>query len=176
MQDNKESLAFTPEQKEDDRPPYLKYTVVGVIAVAILGAVYYFGNQYLESERLKSSELAQQRITKNVEKASFDLGTIAAISYETEANIETVDKNSVSITEGQFYSVIAGSFRDQVNAERKLALLKSQGFKAAFAEQSADGLIRVAYGRFETKRQAYSLLSFITNSLNEEAWYLVEGY
>jgi hypothetical protein len=34
----------------------------------------------------------------------------------------------------------------------------------------------VAYARFESKRQAYSLLDFINNSLGEEAWYLVEGY
>lgn len=176
MQDNKESLAFTPEKKEDDRPPYVKYTVIGVIAVALLGAAYYFGNQYLESERLKSTQLAEQRIVKNVEEASFDLGTISTISYETEAIIETIEENSISIENGQFYSVIAGSFRDQANAERKLAVLKSQGFEdASYASQSEDGLIRVAYGRYESKRQAYSLLNFINNSLKKEAWYLVES-
>ena len=177
MQDNKESLAFTPEKKEDDRPPYVKYAVIGVVAVALLGAVYYFGNQYLESERLKSTELAEKRIAKNVEESTFDLGTIAAISYETEAKVETVEDNSIQVEGGQFYSVIAGSFRDQANAERKLAALKEQGFEgASFAEQSADGLIRVAYGRFESKRQAFQLLNFINKGLEEEAWYLVEGY
>ena len=177
MQDNKESLAFTPEKKEDDRPPYVKYAVIGVVAVALLGAVYYFGNQYLESERLKSTELAEKRIAKNVEESTFDLGTIAAISYETEAKVETVEDNSIQVEGGQFYSVIAGSFRDQANAERKLAALKEQGFEgASFAEQSTDGLIRVAYGRFESKRQAFQLLNFINKGLEEEAWYLVEGY
>ena len=177
MQDNKESLAFTPEKKEDDRPPYVKYAVIGVIAVALLSAAYYFGNQYLESERLKSTQLAEKRIAKNVEESTFDLGTIAAISYETEAKVETVEDNSIQVEGGQFYSVIAGSFRDQANAERKLAALKEQGFEgASFAEQSADGLIRVAYGRFESKRQAFQLLNFINKGLEEEAWYLVEGY
>ena len=177
MQDNKESLAFTPEKNEDDRPPYSKYAIIGVIAVAIVGVVYYFGNQYLENERLKSTQLAEKRIAKNVEKASFDLGSIATISYETEAQVETVEDNSITVESGQFYSVIAGSFRDQANAERKLAALKEQGFEeATYAAQSPDGLIRVAYGRFETKRQAYFLLNFINNSLKEEAWYLVEGY
>lgn len=147
-----------------------------MIAVALLGAAYYFGNQYLESERLKSTQLAEQRIVKNVEEASFDLGTISAISYETEAIIETIEENSISIENGQFYSVIAGSFRDQANAERKLAALKSQGFEdASYATQSENGLIRVAYGRYESKRQAYSLLNFINNSLKKEAWYLVES-
>ena len=55
---------------------------------------------------------------------------------------------------------------------------KSQGFEAAFAEASPDGLIRVAYGRFESKREAYRLLSFIKYSLEEEAgiWWKATNY
>ena len=177
MQDNKEPLAFTPESQEEKKSPALRYAIIGVVAVALLGATYYFGNQYLESERLKSTELAQKRIAKNVQEASFALGAIASLELSVPAVIETTeDTGSVAVESGQFYSVIAGSFRDQANAERKLEELKSQGFEAAFAEASPDGLIRVAYGRFESKREAYRLLSFIKYSLEEEAWYLVEGY
>lgn len=177
MQDKKESLAFTPEQQEKNRPPYLKYTVIGVLAVAFLAAGYYFGNQYLESERLKSSKLAEKSIAKNVQKASFNLGSIATISYETEANVENVEESTKRVDGGQFYSVIAGSFQNEYNAKRKLSTLKAQGFEdAAYAEKSEDGFIRVAYGRFTSKRQAYHLLNFINNSLEEEAWFLVEGY
>ena len=177
MQDNKEPLAFTPEAQEEKKSPALRYAIIGVVAVALLGATYYLGNQYLESERLKSTELAQKRIAKNVQEASFDLGAIASLELSVPAVIETTeDTGSVAVESGQFYSIIAGSFRDQANAERKLEELKSQGFEAAFAEASPDGLIRVAYGRFESKREAYRLLSFIKYSLEEEAWYLVEGY
>lgn len=172
----KESLAFTPEKQEEKRPPYLKYIGIGVLAVALLGATYYFGNQYLESERAKSAELAQKRIAKNVQEASFDLGAIAALSYTTTAEIETIQEDGFAVESGQFYSIIAGSFSDANNAERKLASLKEQGFDAAYAEKSSDGLIRVAYGRFESKRKAYQLLNFVKYSLEEEAWYLVEGY
>jgi hypothetical protein len=42
------------------------------------------------------------------------------------------------------------------------------------AKQSADGLYRVAYGRFESKREAIRLYYFLVNSLEEEAWYLAE--
>ena len=177
MQDNKQPLAFTPETQEEKKSPALRYTIIGVVAVALLGASYYFGNQYLEAERLKSTNLAQKRIAKNVQEASFDLGAIASLELNVPAIIETTENSeSVAVESGQFYSVIAGSFRDQTNAERKLEELKSQGFEAAFAEASPDGLIRVAYGRFESKREAYRLLSFIKYSLEEEAWYLVEGY
>lgn len=175
MENNKEPLAFTPEKQEGGSG--LRYAVIGIVAVSILGAFYYFGNQYLESERLKSTELAQKRIAKNVQEARFDLGAITGLQLNVPASIQTTEETSLpAITEGQFYSVIAGSFREQINAERKLAALKNEGFEAAYAEQSPDGLYRVAYGRFETKREAFSLLKFVTKTLEEEAWYLVEGY
>ena len=177
MQENKEPLAFTPEAQEEKKSPALRYAIIGVVTVALLGATYYFGNQYIESERLKSTEFAQKRIAKNVQEASFDLGAISSLELSIPAVIETTEEtSSVALESGQFYSVIAGSYRDQANAERKLEKLKSEGFDAAFAEASSDGLIRVAYGRFESKRDAYRLLSFIKYSLEEEAWYLVEGY
>ena len=172
----KENLAFTPEQPEENGSSTLKYAAIGVVAVALIGASYFFGNQYLEAERLKSTELAQKRITKNVQEASFDLGAIAGLTINVPAEIETVEESTLPVESGSFYSVIAGSFRNQVNAERKLATLKAQGFDAAYAESSADGLYRVAYGRFETKKEAFSLLNFLQLSLEQEAWYLVEGY
>lgn len=176
MENRKEPLAFTPEAQKEKKSSGMKYAIIGVVAVALLGATYYFGNQYLESERLKSTELAQKRITKNVQEASFDLGVIAGLELNVPAEVETTEETGIAVEGGQFYSIIAGSFREQSNAERKLEELKAEGFEAAFAETSPDGLIRVAYGRFESKRDAYRLLNFIKYSLEEEAWYLVEGY
>lgn len=175
MENNKETLAFTPEKQESGSS--LRYAIIGIVAVSILGASYYFGSQYLESERQKSTELAQKRIAKNVQEARFDLGAIAGLQLNVPASIQTTEQEAMpAITEGQFYSVIAGSFREQANAERKLAELKSEGYEAAYSEQSPDGLYRVAYGRFESKSEAFSMLRFVTQSLGEEAWYLVEGY
>ena len=176
MENRKEPLAFTPEAQKEKKSSGMKYAIIGVVAVAVLGATYYFGNQYLESERLKSTELAQKRITKNVQEASFDLGVIAGLELNVPAEVETTEETGIAVEGGQFYSIIAGSFREQSNAERKLEELKAEGFEAAFAETSPEGLIRVAYGRFESKRDAYRLLNFIKYSLEEEAWYLVEGY
>lgn len=174
MENNKEPLAFTPEKQESGSG--MRYAVIGIIAVSILGAFYYFGNQYLESERQKSSELAQKRIVKNVQEARFDLGAIAGLQLNVPASVQTTGiSEGPSMVSGSFYSVIAGSFSEQANAERKLAKLKAEGFEAAYAEQSPDGHYRVAFGRFKSKREAYNLLSFITTTLQQEAWYLVEG-
>ncbi len=176
--ETKEPLAFTPEKTEGGSSSAMKYAAIGVIAIALLGTSYYLGNQYLQNERLKSTELAQKRITKNVQEATFDLGAIKPIELYVEADViaeEPTDENGISIAEGNFYSIIAGSYRDEANAQRKLANLKSEGFEAAFAKTSSEGFYRVAYGRFESKREAYKLLNFIKYTLEQEAWYLIEN-
>jgi len=169
----KEPLAFTPEKPEEKKPNYLKYAAIGIIAVAVLGSSYYFGDQYLTNERIKSTELAQKQIEKNVQEATFDLGALS--NLELNINAEVENTNSVYNSGEVYYSVIAGSFREQGNAERKLAQLQSEGFDAAFAEVNPEGLYRVAYGRFKTKREAFKLLSFVKYTLEEEGWYLAEN-
>lgn len=169
----KEPLAFTPEKPEEKKPNYLKYAAIGIIAVAVLGSSYYFGDQYLTNERIKSTELAQKQIKKNVQEATFDLGALS--NLELNINAEVENTNRVYNSGETFYSVIAGSFREQGNAERKLAQLQSEGFDAAYAEVNPEGLYRVAYGRFKTKRDAFKLLSFVKYTLEEEAWYLAEN-
>ena len=170
----KEPLAFTPEKKKE-RPAYVKYAAVGVITIALVGASYFFGNQYLENERLKSTQIAQAKIKSNVQEASFDLGELATLELNVISEDEVLDNNSFEVASGEYFSVIAGSFREESNALKKLDELKMNGFDyASLAKQSSDGLIRVAYGRFKSKSEAIRLYYFILNTLEEEAWYLAE--
>ncbi|MDA9360320.1 SPOR domain-containing protein [Flavobacteriaceae bacterium] len=174
MEDSKkEPLAFTPE-KQKQQPAYLKYAAVGVLAIGLLGATYFFGNQYLTNERLKSTEIAQEKIKSNVQEASFDIGELATLELNVIAEEAAID-NTLEVVSGDYFSVIAGSYREESNALKMIDQLKIDGFDGAtLAKQSADGLYRVAYGRFESKREAIRLYYFLVNSLEEEAWYLAE--
>jgi cell division septation protein DedD len=73
-----------------------------------------------------------------------------------------------------YYSVVAGSFRSIDNAERLLKNLRVNGFDAAFTEVNPQGLHRVAYGRFISKREALNLHNYVKFALKEDAWFLVE--
>jgi len=174
MKDSKnEKLAFTPEKKKNNAA-YLKYAAVGVIAIALVAISYYFGNQYLTDERLKSTEIAQRKIKANVQKASFDIGEITSLELNVNVENSVIDPDT-EIESADFFSVIAGSYRDESNALRMLNKLKGEGFdEAGLAKQSPDGLFRVAFGRFKNKRKAIQLYYFLTQTLEEEAWYLVE--
>ena len=172
--DRKENLAFEPESKDSKKKG--KFKIVAIISSLIVLSVcgYYFGDEYIQNERIRSTEIAQKKIKNDVQKATYDIGSISSLELNVKADIETIENNEVFIESGDFYSVIAGSFRDEKNAEKLLNKLKLEGFKASFAKSSPSGLFRVAYGRLKTKREAYQLLNFVKFTLELDAWYLVE--
>ena len=172
--DKKENLAFEPESKDPAKKGKFKLVAIitSLIVLSVIG--YYFGNDYIQNERIRSTEIAQKKIKNTVQKATYDIGSISSLELNIKANIETVEDDVDLVEQGDFYSVIAGSFRDERNAEKLLKKLKSEGFDASFAKNSSSGLFRIAYGRLETKREAYQLLNFVKFTLELDAWYLVE--
>ncbi len=172
--DKKENLAFEPESKNLEKKGRFKLVAIITSLLILTVCGYYFGNEYIQNERIKSTEIAQRKIKDNVQKATFDIGSISSLELDVKANIETVEDKTVFVEKGDFYSIIAGSFRDERNAEKLLNKLRSEGFDASFAKNSPSGLFRVAYGRLKTKREAYQLLNFIKFTLELDAWYLVE--
>ena len=169
--ENKENLMFTPGEKEEKRKPFLKYAAIGLIGIALAGSLYYFGNQYIANEKIKSMELAQKKIKSNVQKATFDLGSVSKMNLSFDSEPEAIKNAPLDKT---YFSVVAGSFRSIENAERLLKKLIVDGFEAAFTEVNPEGLYRVAYGRFVSKREALNLHNYIRYALKEDAWFLVE--
>ena len=170
--ENKDDLMFTPAENENKRSPIMRYAIIGVIGISLIGAVYYFGNQYIADEKAKATEMAQKKIKSNVQKATFDLGALSEMDLTLEANPKVIEEAPLAQT---YYSVIAGTYRSMENAEKKLAQLQAEGFDAAFTEVNPEGLNRVAYGRFTSKREALNLHNYIRFALEEEAWYLEEN-
>ena len=170
--ENKDDLMFTPEENENKRSPIMRYAIIGVIGISLIGSIYYFGNQYIADEKAKATEMAQKKIKSNVQKATFDLGALSEMNLKLDANPEVIENDPLAQT---YFSVIAGSYRSMENAEKKLAELQAEGFDAAFTEVNPEGLHRVAFGRFTSKREALNLHNYIRFALKEEAWYLEEN-
>ena len=170
--ENKDDLMFTPGEKEEKKGKhFLKYAAIGLIGLALAGAVYYFGDQYITNEKAKSMELAQKKIKSNVQKATFDLGSLSKMDLSLNYKPELTENFPLGKT---YYSVVAGSFRSIENADRLLEKLKVDGFDAAYTEVNPEGLHRVAYGRFVSKKEALNLHNYIRYALKEDAWFLVE--
>ena len=165
----KDDLMFTPEEKESQNP-LLRYAAIAILTIALLGTSYYYGDKYMTEEKIEATKIAQKKIKDNVLNATFDLGTISKI----ELNFDAENNYIQPVAEYNFYSIIAGSFRSMSNAEKKLSTLIEEGYNAEYSKSSPEGLYRVAYGRFESKKEALKLLNFIRYTLEEEAWYLEE--
>ena len=166
METNKnEPLSFEPGKVSYKFSP-LKYVAIFLVVLSIGILSFYFINNYINEKRMASTEAAQKKIKNNVQKATFDLGSLNAIPID----INLKEKNLIN--SNPFYSVIAGSFRNEQNAIKLLNVLINQGYNAEIINSTANDLYRVAYGRFSSKNKALNLFYFIRYTLEEDAWYL----
>ena len=166
METNKnEPLSFEPGKVSYKFSP-LKYVAIFLVVLSIGILSFYFINDYINEKRIASTKVAQETIKNNVQKATFDLGSLNTIPIE----INLKEKNLIS--SNPFYSVIAGSFRNEQNAIKLLNILLNQGYDAEIINSTSNDLFRVAYGKFSSKKKALNLFYFIRYTLEQDAWYL----
>ena len=71
------------------------------------------------------------------------------------------------------YHIVAGAFREEVNAEKAFRDLSEQGYKSRKLDKNKYGLYPVLFGSFQTYEEAQQNLKQIKN-INPEAWLLVQ--
>lgn len=111
----------------------------------------------------KSSGSNQKKVSDNpamkVEKAA----------QKTINSANETKQNKFSAYGGHVY-IIAGAFRDKTNAENLIHKLRLKGFPAVEAGFTKSGLLRVAFGQFNSVEQAQQQLIAIRNDENPSAW------
>lgn len=145
--------------------PVLRYAAMFIALIGFSYFGYFNYSNYLDNERIKNIASAQDQILQNVQAATFNIGELPTISLKVTAPIENTNKI--------YFSVIAGSFRSKINAEKHLNHLISKGFKASYTAINPRGLFRVAYARLDSRKKAYSLIAEIKEN-GEDAWLLIE--
>ena len=154
-----------PSKTSSTITPVLRYAAIFTALIGFSYFGYFNYSNYLDNERIKNIAIAQDQILQNVQAATFNIGELPTISLKVTAPIENTNKI--------YFSVIAGSFRSKVNAEKHLNHLMSKGFKASYTAINPRGLFRVAYARLDSKKKAYSLIAEIKEN-GEDAWLLIE--
>ena len=145
--------------------PVLRYAAIFIALIGFSYFGYFNYSNYLDNERIKNIAIAQDQILQNVQAATFNIGELPTISLKVTAPIENTNKI--------YFSVIAGSFRSKINAEKHLNHLINKGFKASYTAINPRGLFRVAYARLDSRKKAYSLIAEIKEN-GEDAWLLIE--
>ena len=158
-----ETPVLTIEKHENKRSNLLKYAAVFLLGAATIG----FSVKTYQANQLKNANLAnsikQQAIkTNKIQQATFVIDTpLPTINVET-------------IVSPKNYFIIAGAFRDENNALKKVADLKSKGFNAQIVGKNKFNLTQVAFDAFTNLDEANAALKDIKYNVLKEAWLLTK--
>ncbi len=160
QQTERAPLLFTPRKRQ---PVYIKYAAIGLIAVALSGfgglKIYESGvkkHNYVEKQK------ADQLLEATIQDATFNLSVpLPALNI------------AIPKTQGK-YHIVAGAFRLEANAHKKVAQLQTQGFNAQLIGINKYGLHQVTYQSLTERTAALKALRTIKATHNKDAWLLVK--
>lgn len=159
--EEKAPIHFTPERRA--AKPYLKYAAVAVIA---LSAISFGSMKVYESQVQKFNyaerEKANSLIENQIQEATFIIeNPLPVLSLQ-------VPKHT------GIYHLVAGAYRMEENASKKVAQLREKGYSPLKMEANRYGLHQVLYASFDDKTEAEKKLLEIQRSENADAWLLVQ--
>jgi len=159
-----ETIAPVLPTKENNRktPAFIKYAASAAILFA-LGTLGWNEYQKVEYNNLVvEAEQQQQKVEKNIQEATF------VIANPLPAITLNVTKQTYN------YHVVAGAFRDPINAEKKLNELVKKGYKAKILGVNKWNLTEVSYLSTNSKNEAINTLNKIKRTISKDAWLLVK--
>lgn len=164
--EEKAPIAFIPETRQ--KRSYLKYAAIAVVALGLSGIL---GRQ-VYTNQMEEVATHNEMETLEIEKKAYQKA-----SFFDVAPIEVPEVTfNVAVEKEVFgnYHIVAGAFRFEENADKKMEQLKAQGFSPRKIGQNKYGLHQVVYASIATKTEALSTLRKIKTSHNSYAWLLVK--
>jgi nucleoid DNA-binding protein len=160
--EEKAPVIFTPEKRRNYS--VLKYAAVFLLSAGITGTVgYKYYENKIAQETLIVETNVQKKVNQKIQEATF------YISNPLPAITLTVPEEKLP------YSVVAGAFRIESNAEEKYQRLLELGFKKAKRlAPNKHGLFPVVYGSYSTYSEAHEAMKNIKKLDNKDAWLLVD--
>ena len=158
--EEKVPLLFTPERRTTR--PYLKYAAVGLLALlatGLGGLKIYEGT--VEKHNFAEKQQANILVEEEIQEATFVIDNpLPAIQLMLEK-------------ETGKYHVMAGAFRIEANADKKVSQLIDKGFHARRIGKNKYGLHQVVYSSHAGRLDALKALRTIKHTENKSAWLLV---
>ena len=143
--------------------PFMRYAAIGLIAItlgSVSGLKIYEGQveKYNYAEKQKASVLVDNQI----QEATF------VIDNPLPALNINVPKQAGK------YHIVAGAFRVEANANKKIAQLLLKGYPAELFGNNMYGLHVVVYGSHQTRLEARKSLRSIKLSESKDAWLMIK--
>ncbi|MBT8184668.1 MAG: SPOR domain-containing protein [Eudoraea sp.] len=156
---------ITPEErKKSNFRPYLKYAAIVLLALSTGLTGFRFYSETATRQQL-AREDAQELVSKNIQEATF---------FNADPLVLPVLKLEVTKkAPGKQHHIIAGAFRMQKNAEKKVNQLRRKGFnEARYLGVNAYGLHQVTYSSYTDPKEALASLKKIKRTVSADAWLL----
>ena len=165
--EEKAPIAFIPETRERKKRSYLKYAAVAVVTLGLSGML---GKGY--SVKMDQVNASNDEVSSEVGRIVYERASFFSINPievpEVIFNV-AVEKEQVGN-----YHIIAGAYRFEENADKKITQLEEQGFSARKIGQNKYGLHQVVYASLETRKEAIVALKKVKKEHNSGAWLLVK--
>ena len=153
--------------------PVIWLTKKALQIVPMVAALVFSGLVFINSNHIGSNQMAALGIV-SLENAPLSFGLpLTHPKFARFTSFRQV-QNQTSVQQEAMVFLIASSHRSIAQAEFEAMRLQDLGFNALVLERSKSGLIRVAYGQYETVESAENELTEIRKGMNEDAYLLVE--
>ncbi len=167
VEELEEKIPFiiTPEKREETSfRPWLKYAAIFLLAIS-LGVTSYRTYGDLQQKEVAAQQDAQQEVSRLIQEATF---------FESDPLELPAININVSKKQLGKHHVIAGAYRMEQNAEKRVNQLKEKGYSAFYLGVNKYGLHQVAYDSFEDPKDALVFLRKVKATESRDAWLLSE--
>ena len=172
------------------------YKAIAASLVLSVGTwlTYAYLEHSFECKQVDLQVQAEQMVFEEIQKASFVFEVTSPLSLlsldapkKEEQNIITkasskspakrvvLKKPLLTPKATPAFSIVAGAFRDRINADKMIAKLQKEGYQSEYIGKNRSGLHQVAYQRFSSKSEAIQNLRKIKASVNKSAWLLIKS-
>ncbi|KGO87480.1 HU domain-containing protein [Flavobacterium suncheonense] len=160
--EEKAPIVFTPERRKNYS--FLKYAAVFAVLLGCGGVAYHYQHeQQVANETLMAQKAVQEKVQHKIQEATFFIeNPLPAVTLNLKENVKKP------------YHVVAGSFRNEANAQRIFDELKTMGYEPVRLEKNGFGLYPVLYGSYASYAEAQNQMKTIQKTHNKEAWVLIK--
>lgn len=156
--------ALYPDRPQRKTPVFLKYAAAAALVFAVGSFGWKTYNEHQFQNKLLAEQAQQERVEETIQQATFVIeNPLPAIQLQVAKEIKN-------------YHIIAGAFREPINAEKKVQQLLDKGYDSQILGINKWNLTQVSYASYSTREEAIMALRTIKKNDSEEAWLLVKPY